>query len=144
MMDRTDLYHRNSLILPYSDYPTHADNIKADDSVQNFKKHLKTLLFQKEFNWIYGPWQLSNDSKALLNIIGGKGAISNINYYYYYAYTSSSTVTIASICMNLDAMIYENGSRINKKCRKELLVVNISQSYVFKNVLLSERYNRNS
>ena len=22
--------------------------------------------------------------KALLNIIGGKGAISNINYYYYY------------------------------------------------------------
>ena len=23
-----------------------------------------------------------NESKALLNIIGGKGAISNINYYY--------------------------------------------------------------
>ena len=60
------------------------DNIKAADSVQNFKKQLKTLLFRKEFNWLYGPWQLSNDSKALLNIIGGKGAISNINYYYYY------------------------------------------------------------
>ena len=59
------------------------DNIKAADSVQNFKKQLKTLLFRKEFNWLYGPWQLSNDSKALLNIIGGKGAISNINYYYY-------------------------------------------------------------
>ena len=44
---------------------------------------LITLLFQKEFNWLYGPWKLSNDSKALLNIIGGKGAISNINYYYY-------------------------------------------------------------
>ena len=57
------------------------DNIKAADSVQNFKKQLKTLLFRKEFNWLYGPWQLSNDSKALLNIIGGKGAISNINYY---------------------------------------------------------------
>ena len=52
------------------------DNIKAADSVQNFKKQLKTLLFRKEFNWLYGPWQLSNDSKALLNIIGGKGAIS--------------------------------------------------------------------
>ena len=26
---------------------------------------------------------LSNDSKALLNIKGGKGAISKINYYYY-------------------------------------------------------------
>ena len=25
--------------------------------------------------------------RALLNIIGGKGAISNINYYYYYHYT---------------------------------------------------------
>ena len=62
------------------------DNIKAADSVQNFKKQLKTLLFRKEFNWLYGPWQLSNDSKALLNIIGGKGAISNINYYYYYYY----------------------------------------------------------
>ena len=60
------------------------DTIKAADSVQNFKKQLKTLLFRKEFNWLYGPWQLSNDSKALLNIIGGKGAISNINYYYYY------------------------------------------------------------
>ena len=24
-----------------------------------------------------------DNSKALLNIIGGKGAISNINYYYY-------------------------------------------------------------
>ena len=57
------------------------DNIKAADSVQNFKKQLKTLLFRKEFNWLYGPWQLSNDSKALLNIIGGKGAISSINYY---------------------------------------------------------------
>ena len=56
------------------------DNIKAADSVQNFKKQLKTLLFRKEFNWLYGLWQLSNDSKALLNIIGGKGAISNINY----------------------------------------------------------------
>ena len=56
------------------------DNIKAADSVQNFKKQLKTLLFRKEFNWLYGPWQLSNDPKALLNIIGGKGALSNINY----------------------------------------------------------------
>ena len=27
-----------------------SDNIKAADSVQNFKKQLKTLLFQKEFN----------------------------------------------------------------------------------------------
>ena len=26
-----------------------SDNIKAADSVQNFKKQLKTLLFQKEF-----------------------------------------------------------------------------------------------
>ena len=26
------------------------DNIKASDSVQNFKKQLKTLLFRKEFN----------------------------------------------------------------------------------------------
>ena len=25
-------------------------------------------------------------SKALLNIIGGKGAISNINHYYYFYY----------------------------------------------------------
>ena len=24
--------------------------------------------------------------KAFLNIIGGKGALSNINYYYYYYY----------------------------------------------------------
>ena len=61
------------------------DNIKAADSVQIFKKQqLKTLLFRKEFNWLYGPWQLSNDSKALLNIMGGKGATSNINFYYYY------------------------------------------------------------
>ena len=28
------------------------DNIKAADSVQNFKKQLKTLLFRKEFNWL--------------------------------------------------------------------------------------------
>ena len=62
------------------------DNIKAAESVQNFKKQLKTLLFRKEFNWLYGPWQLSNDSKALLNIIGGKGAITIINYYYYCYY----------------------------------------------------------
>ena len=27
-----------------------SDNIKAADSVQNFKKQLKTLLFRKEFN----------------------------------------------------------------------------------------------
>ena len=65
------------------------DNIKAADSVQNFKKQLKTLLFRKEFNWLYGPWQLSNDSKALLNIIGGKGAISNINYYNYWFFHNS-------------------------------------------------------
>ena len=32
------------------------DNIKAADSVQNFKKQLTTLLFRKEFNWLYGPW----------------------------------------------------------------------------------------
>ena len=25
-----------------------------------------------------------NASKALLNIIGGEGAITNINYHYYY------------------------------------------------------------
>ena len=31
------------------------DNIKAADSVQNFKKQLKTLLFGKEFIWLYGP-----------------------------------------------------------------------------------------
>ena len=31
------------------------DNIKAADSVPNFKKHLKTLLFRKEFIWLYGP-----------------------------------------------------------------------------------------
>ena len=31
------------------------DNIKAADSVQNFKKQLKTLLFRKEFDWLYGP-----------------------------------------------------------------------------------------
>ena len=37
------------------------DNIKAADSVQNFKKQLKTLLFRKEFIWLYGPWQLSTD-----------------------------------------------------------------------------------
>ena len=49
------------------------DNTKAADSVQNFKKQLKTLLFRKEFNWLYGPWQLFNDSKALLNIRDGKG-----------------------------------------------------------------------
>ena len=53
------------------------DNIKAADSVQNFKKQLKTLLFRMEFNW---PWQLSNDSKALLNIIGGKGATGELGY----------------------------------------------------------------
>ena len=29
------------------------DNIKAADSVHNFKKQLKTLLFRKEFNWLY-------------------------------------------------------------------------------------------
>ena len=37
------------------------DNIKAADSVQNFKKQLETLLFRKEFIWLYGPWQLSTD-----------------------------------------------------------------------------------
>ena len=39
------------------------DNIKAadTDSVQNFKKQLKTLPFRKEFIWLYGPWQLSTD-----------------------------------------------------------------------------------
>ena len=31
------------------------DNIKAADSVQNFKKQLKTLLFQREFIRLYGP-----------------------------------------------------------------------------------------
>ena len=31
------------------------DNIKAADSVQNFKKPLKTLLFRKGFNLLYGP-----------------------------------------------------------------------------------------
>ena len=29
------------------------DNIKAADSVQNFRKQLKTLLFRKEFNLLY-------------------------------------------------------------------------------------------
>ena len=37
------------------------DKIKAADSVQNFKKQLKTLLFRKEIIWLYGPWQLSTD-----------------------------------------------------------------------------------
>ena len=32
---------------PWNELP---DNIKAADSVQNFKKQLKTLLFRKEFN----------------------------------------------------------------------------------------------
>ena len=31
------------------------DNIKAADSVQNFKTQLKTLLIQKEFIWQHGP-----------------------------------------------------------------------------------------
>ena len=38
------------------------DSIKAAESVQIFKKQLKTLLFQKDLNWLCGPWQLSNDS----------------------------------------------------------------------------------
>ena len=41
---------------------------------------------QYSFNNSHVSFQLSNDSKALLNIIGGKGALSNINYYYYYYY----------------------------------------------------------
>ena len=56
------------------------DNIKAADSVQNFKKQLKT------FEWSLFDY-IDHDNcpltffKALLNIIGGKGATSNINYY---------------------------------------------------------------
>ena len=84
------------------------DNTKAADSVQNFKKQLKTLLFRKEFNWLYGPWQLSNDSKALLNIIGGKGAISNINYYYYYWLTGITSIVWA-----------DPGRRVDEKRRPE-------------------------
>ena len=30
------------------------DNIKAANSVQNFEKQLKTLLYRKEFIWLYG------------------------------------------------------------------------------------------
>ena len=60
------------------------DNIKAADSVQNLKKQLKTLLFRKQFIWLYGHDNCPlTFSKALLHIIGGKGAISNINHYYY-------------------------------------------------------------
>ena len=31
------------------------ENIKAADSVQNFKEQLKASLFRKEFIWLYGP-----------------------------------------------------------------------------------------
>ena len=31
------------------------DNIRAADNMQNLKKQLKTLLFQKELIWLYGP-----------------------------------------------------------------------------------------
>ena len=65
------------------------DDIKATDSGQNFKKQLKTLLFRKEFiSWNIWAMNISPLTtvffKALLNIIGGKVAISNINYYYYH------------------------------------------------------------
>ena len=84
------------------------DNIKAADSVQNFKKELKTLLFRKEFNWLYGPWQLSNDSKALLNIIGGKGAISNINYSIIIIMTPSwITLKVAMACIHSRCQLVE-------------------------------------
>ena len=72
------------------------DDIKATDSGQNFKKQLKTLLFRKEFiSWNILGLSTSNQMEfisymghehlsTVLNIIGGKGAISNINYYYYH------------------------------------------------------------
>ena len=34
----------------------------------------------------YKPLSTDYSFKVLLNIIGGKGALSNINYYYYYYY----------------------------------------------------------
>ena len=73
---------------------------KTSDSVQNFKKHLKTLLFdymdhthlsidysfkQSLFDYMdHTHLSIDYSFKALLNIIGGKGAISNINYVYIY------------------------------------------------------------
>ena len=53
------------------------DNIKAADSVQNFKTQLKTLLFQVYLTiWTINICPLTFFHKALLNIIGGRGAIS--------------------------------------------------------------------
>ena len=55
------------------------DSIKAPDSVQNFKTQLKTLVFQKEFNELYGPLTsvrcvvLTVGYQTLFTIIGGKG-----------------------------------------------------------------------
>ena len=62
-------------------------DIKAADIVQNFKKQLKTAISKGVY---LTTWTINNRPltffKALLNIIGGKGAISNINYYHYYCY----------------------------------------------------------
>ena len=46
------------------------------------KTYLKTLLFQKEFVWIYEPSVHWLFFKALLDIMGVKGAILNINHYW--------------------------------------------------------------
>ena len=61
------------------------DNIKAADSVQNVKKQLKTLLFRKEFDYIDHKHLPTDYSlKHILDIKGGKDAISNSNYYHYH------------------------------------------------------------
>ena len=65
-------------------------------SVQNFKKQLKTLLFWKEF--YLTMWTINNCPltffKALLNTIGVKGAISNINYYIIIIRSETALISI--------------------------------------------------
>ena len=56
---------------PWNELP---DKLKASDNVQNFKTQLNIAISK---GVLY---------KVFLNIIGGKGAISNIIYHYYSHY----------------------------------------------------------
>ena len=50
MLDELDILPVYIFCLYFFIFFVLTDNIKAADSVQNFKKQLKTLLFRKEFN----------------------------------------------------------------------------------------------
>ena len=63
------------------------DNIKAADSVQKLQDKAKNIVISEGVYltiWTINICPLTIRYNALLNIIGGKGAIANIKYYYQY------------------------------------------------------------